>query len=191
MTTSPTGRLAHFLMVGRTVQRRVRETPGTVLPQAQLMLSETFNLAEVLPDETREAFAESYKLLFVFENYLRDFILTVLSEKDKDNWWNAVPKDVQDEVVKAEETEDRKKWMNLDSRGKLALTTLPQLIRIMDEPSNWKTYFEPLVRDKSLLQHTRLIAHTRNTVCHMTAASAEEHERIQQVVRDWFRVVAP
>jgi hypothetical protein len=193
MSRSPAGNLAHFLMVGRTAQRRVRETPETVLPQAQLMLTERFNLAEVLPDETREAFeaAESYKLLFVFENYLRDFILTVLSEKDKDNWWNAVPKDVQDEVAKAEETEDRKKWMNLDSRGKLALTTLPQLMRIMDEPDNWKTYFEPLVRDKSLLQHTRLIVHTRNTICHMTAVSAEENERIRQVVRDWFRVVAP
>jgi len=152
-----------------------------------------FNVAEVLPEETREAVqtAETFKLFFVFENYLRNFILNVLSEADQDNWWNALPQDVRDEVVKQETTEEAKRWMNLNPRGKLALTTLPQLLRIMDEPNNWKNHFEPLVRDKALIQQTRLIAHTRNTVCHMSPVTPEEHERVQQVVRDWFRVVAP
>jgi len=158
------------------------------------MISERFNVAEVLPEQSRDAVeaAETFKLFFVFENYLRDFILTVLSEADKENWWSSIPQDVQDEVEALEKTEDRKKWMNLDStRGKLELTTLPQLIRIMDENNNWKKHFEPLVGDKGLLQQTRLVVHTRNTVCHMSTVTAEEHARVKQVMRDWFRVVAP
>ena len=102
-----------------------------------------------------------------------------------------MPQDVRDEVAKQETTEEAKRWMNLNPRGKLALTTLPQLLRIMDEPNNWKDHFAPLVRDKALIQQTRLIAHARNTVCHMSQVTPEEHERVQQVVRDWFRVVAP
>ena len=185
-------RLALFLMMGQTAQRGIRSLPNTV-PQTRLLISEAFNVAEVLPVETREGFdvAETFKLFYVFENYLRDFILNVLSEADKDNWWNAVPKDVQSKVVEYENTEEIKQWMNLSPRGKLALTTLPQLLRIMDEDSNWKTHFEPLVRDKSLISQTRLIVHTRNTVCHMSPVTAEEHERVQQVMRDWFRVIAP
>jgi len=81
--------------------------------------------------------------------------------------------------------------MNLDSRGKLSLTTLPQLLSIIDDSANWKSYFEPLVRDKQLLQQSRFVVHTRNTICHMSTVTAEEHERLQQVVRDWFRVVSP
>src|SRR5690242_19819957 len=102
--------LAHFLMLGRSAQREVQQVPGTV-PHTPLMISDRFNVAEVLPDESRDAVkaAETFKLFFVFENYLRDFILTVLSEADKDNWWEAVPQDVRDEVAKLEETEDRKK----------------------------------------------------------------------------------
>lgn len=184
--------LANFLMIGRTAQRDVRTLPGTV-PKSPLMISDKFNLTELLPDECRDAVdaAETFKLFFVFENYLRDFILTVLSEADKDNWWNAVPQNVRDEVSKLEETEDKKKWMNLDSRGKLAMTTLGQLISIMEDANNWKKHFEPLVADKGLLQLTRFVVHTRNTVCHMSTVNAEEHERLKQVIRDWFRVVAP
>ncbi len=184
--------LANFLMIGRSAQRRVLTLPGTV-PRSALMISDTFNVAEVLPDECREAdgAANTFKLFFVLENYLRDFVLTVLSEADKENWWDSVPQNVRDDVLKLEETEDKKKWMNLDSRGKLAMTTLGQLISIVDDPSNWKKHFEALVGDKGLLQQTRLIVHTRNTICHMSTVSPEEHERVKQVMRDWFRVVAP
>jgi hypothetical protein len=185
-------RLALFLMVGQTAQRSIRSLPNTV-PRTRLMISNTFNLSEVLPEETHEAIdvSETFKLFYILENYLRDFILTVLSETDKDNWWNAVPKDVQDKVAESENTEDSKRWMNINPRGKLALTTLPQLLRIIEDSNNWKAHFESLVRDKALINQTRLIVHTRNTVCHMSPVSNEEHERVQQVIRDWFRVVSP
>lgn len=185
-------RLALFLMVGQTAQRSITKLPNTV-PQSRLMISDTFNAAEVLPDEAREAFsvAETFQLFYVLENYLRDFILTVLSEADKENWWDSVPKDVRDKVAEYEGTEDSKRWMNLNPRGKLALTTLPQLLRIMDEDNNWRNHFQDLVRDKALITQTRLIGHTRNTVCHMSPVTSEEHERVQQVMRDWFRVIAP
>jgi hypothetical protein len=73
----------------------------------------------VLPDETREAVmvAETFQLFYVLKNYLRDFILNVLSEAEKENWWNTVPKDVRDKVAEYEDTEESKRWMNLNPRG--------------------------------------------------------------------------
>jgi hypothetical protein len=179
-------------MLGRAARREIDAVPS-ITPQSQLLISDRFDLGEVLPQETREAFraAETYKLFFVFEQYLRDFILTVLSETDKDNWWDSVPQHIRDEVSKLEDAEDRKRWMNLDSREKLSLTTLPQLLAIIDDNSLWKSHFEPLVRDKQLIQQSRLVVHTRNTICHMSSVTSEEHERLQQVMRDWFRVIAP
>ena len=185
-------RLALFLMVGQTAQKSISNLPNTV-PQTRLMISEKFNVAEVLTEETREAIgvSETFRLFYVLENYLRDFILNVLAEADKENWWNSIPKDVQNKVAEYETTEESKRWMNLNPRGKLALTTLPQLLRIIEEDNNWKSHFERLVRDKALMNQTRLIVHTRNTICHMSPVTPEEHERVQQVMRDWFRAVAP
>jgi hypothetical protein len=185
-------RLSLFLMLGQTSQKAVSKLPDTV-PAQTLMLSDTEDLALVLPKEVRRAItaAESYKLFFVFENFIRDFVLETLSEIDPANWWDKVPKDVQDEVQKLEETEQQKQWMALDSRSKLALTTLPQLLRIMDETKNWNDVFKVIVRDKFLIQEGRGISHLRNTLCHMSDISDEEVERVKQVMRDWFRVVAP
>src|SRR6185437_13783731 len=111
--------------------------------------------------------------------FIRDFVLESLSEIGKENWWDRVPKDVQTEVEKHEQTEEQKQWMALDSRSKLALTTLPQLIRIVDDTSNWIDVFKSLVRDKLLLQEARSIAHVRNTICHMSTVSDEEVERVK------------
>jgi len=185
-------KLAHFIMIGRSVGRDV-DSLRTTVPQVPLLISNSFDISEVLPEESRDAAkaAMTYRLFFVFEAYLRDLVLTVLSEAKKEAWWEAVPSNVRDDVAKLEEHEDRKRWMNLDSRGKLSLTTLPQLLSIIDDPSNWKAYFEAVVRDKQLIQQTRLVVHTRNTVCHMSHVTDEEHERVQQVIRDWFRMVAP
>jgi hypothetical protein len=114
-----------------------------------------------------------------------------LSQIDAVNWWDKVPPDVQTEVQTMEETEHQKQWMALDSRSKLALTTLPQLLRIMDENQNWKEIFKDLVRDKFLIQEGRSISHLRNTICHMSDIPDEETDRVKQVMRDWFRVVSP
>ena len=100
-----------------------------------------------------------------------------------------MPPDVQQEIDKLEENEEIKGWMSLGSRDKSALMTYPQLLRVIDHC--WKDYFKDIVRDKALVQEARLIAHLRNTICHMTEISDEEMERTKQVMRDWFRVVSP
>jgi hypothetical protein len=100
-----------------------------------------------------------------------------------------VPGDIQTEVTKLEETEEMKSWMALGSRDKSALMTLPQLLRVIDQ--NWRGVFDEVIRDKSLVQEARLIGHLRNTICHMSVISAEELDRTRQIMRDWFRIVAP
>jgi hypothetical protein len=47
-------KLAHFLMIGRSAQRDLQLLPGTV-PRTPLMISDRFNVSEVLPDESRDA----------------------------------------------------------------------------------------------------------------------------------------
>jgi hypothetical protein len=181
---------ALYVMLGQTAERTVDSIPEIVPPDGML-ISPTFDVALSLPEEVKKATraAAVYKLFFVFENFLRSFVLSVLSETDPENWWTKVPTDVREDVEKLEATEDAKAWMALGTRDKLSLTTYNQLIAIMD--GCWKSGFEPLVRDKYLLQEARHIAHIRNAACHMTEIPEEEAARVRQVLRDWFRVVAP
>jgi hypothetical protein len=183
-------RLALFLMLGQSATAAVGKEPALVPPQA-LRLSASYELATLMPEAVRRSAeaAEPYRLFFVFEGYLREFVSGVLMSKDEVNWWESVPSDVRDEVARMEETEEAKSWMALGSRDKTALLTYPQLLRIIDHC--WKSHFEDLLRDKALVQQARLIGHLRNTICHMSTISTEELERVRQTMRDWFRRIAP
>ncbi|MBS0166268.1 MAG: hypothetical protein JSR29_09320 [Nitrospira sp.] len=183
-------RAALFVMLGQTAERTVGKIDN-VVPRESLLLSPSYDLTPLLPSHVRRASVagETYRLFFVFENFLRDFVVEVLSKDPTQTWWDKVPQNVQDEVVKLEETEEIKSWMALGSRDKSALLTYPQLLVIIEHA--WKDGFDDLVRDKGLIQEARLIGHLRNTICHMTDIPDEEADRVRQTMRDWFRVVAP
>lgn len=183
-------KLALFLLLGQSVDKVVSGL-RELAPSQSLKISETYDIAELTPDSLHRAIfaAEAYKLFFVFEEYLRDFVVDVLSKNESENWWDKIPPDIKKEVEKLEETEEAKRWMALGSRNKSSLMTYPQLIKVIDDC--WKEGFEELLRDKGLLQEARLLTHLRNTICHMSNVSEEEKERIKQTIRDWFRMVAP
>src|SRR5258707_3935097 len=131
--TNHDDKLALFMMLGRTVERLVQQDPNIVPPES-LVLSDTVDLALSLPTEVRQSSRAAlvYKLFFVFENFLRDLVLDVLSDKAGTNWWTLVPPDVQKEVEDLERVDETKQWMALASRDKLSLTTYPQLLRIVE-----------------------------------------------------------
>ncbi len=187
---SDDGRLALFLLLGKTASRAMDEHPETA-DSRPLLLSASHDLAGTVPEIVRQAStaSEAYRLFFVFESYLRDIMVRVLSSDGKTDWWEKVPPDVKAEVLKNEDTEVMKKWMALGSRDRSALMTYPQILRVIEE--NWGEPFEEMLRDKALIQEARHIAHLRNTICHMSALSEEEMERVRQVMRDWFRIVSP
>jgi hypothetical protein len=180
-----------FVMLGQTADKTISRLEN-VVPKDSLLISKDVDLALLAPDTVRKAVTASdpYKLFFFFETYLREMIVGALSQEGQDtNWYDKVPKDVRDEIVKLEATEEIKGWMSLGSRDKSALMTLPQLLKVIEE--NWKGCFDDLIRDRGLIQEARLLGHLRNTICHMSVISDEEVERIKQTMRDWFRVVAP
>lgn len=181
---------ALFLMLGQVAEKTLTKLED-IVPADSLVLSDSYDLALLVPDVVRRSAeaAEAYRLLFVFETYLREFIVEVLSKEGQETWWDKVPADVQTEVTKLEETEEVKSWMALGSRDKSALMTLPQLLKVIEH--NWKERFGDVVRDRGLVQEARLMGHLRNTICHMSTISHEELGRIRQTMRDWFRVVAP
>jgi hypothetical protein len=184
-------RLALFLLLGQSAERAIASEPTTA-PGEPLLLGPGYDIAPAIPEEARRATraAHAYRLFFVFENYLRELVVEVLTKTPgAGSWWDLVPPDVKSEVEKLETTDETKGWMALGSRDKSALMTYPQLLRVIDHC--WASGFVDLLRDKALITEGRLITHLRNTVAHMTDIPDEEIDRIRQVMRDWFRVIAP
>jgi hypothetical protein len=182
--------LALFLLLGQTAEKSLADTPS-VAPAISIPVSDTIDLALLLPEESKEglATAKAYVLFYIFEQYLRSIVQEVLTKAYPADWWDKIPVPVQEDIQKLEATEEIKNWMALGSRDRFALMTFAQLIAVIDH--NWKNDFEDLVGDKGLLHEARLIGHLRNRVAHMSPISAEEIDRIKQTIRDWLRRVSP
>lgn len=183
-------RLALFMLLGKAAQNEVVAQPE-ISTGAPLLLAEDFDLATTLVEQVSRAThaAEAYRLFFVFERYLRQLVLSVLVEQSQDTWWDNIPQNVRDDVEKLESKEASKEWMGLEAREKLALATFRQLIAIIEQL--WDSAFAEIVRDKALIHEARLIAHLRNTICHMSDVPDEEIDRVKLVMRDWFRIAPP
>src|SRR5579884_1436725 len=84
--------LALFLMLGQSAERAVRADPQLV-PAQTLPISPSIDIAESLPEVVSAAnqAAEAYRLFFVFEAYLRELIVEVLSNDPAVPWWTRSP----------------------------------------------------------------------------------------------------
>lgn len=183
-------RIALFLMLGQSAEKTIASLKDTA-PSESLHVDSAYDLATLMPENVKEALhaAEAYKLFFVFEWYLRELVVEVLTDDSGNTWWDKIPTNIQDEIKLLEKTEEAKTWMAIGSRDKSALMTYPQLLSVIDHC--WKNHFIEVIRDKVLVQEARAISHLRNTICHMTDISDEEIQRIKQTMKDWFRMVAP
>lgn len=67
---------ALFLALGQTADRTV-ETLKDIVPKDALLLSASYDLAEIVPDSVKSATraSEAYRLFFVFEQYMRELIV--------------------------------------------------------------------------------------------------------------------
>ena len=79
---------ALFLALGQTAERAV-ETVENVVPKEPLLLSASYDLAEIVPNSVRAATiaSEAYKLFFVFEEYLRQLVVEVLTQETEAKTW--------------------------------------------------------------------------------------------------------
>jgi hypothetical protein len=78
---------ALFVLIGQTAERAV-EGIDDLVPKDRLILSESYDIAPLLPKIVRRASeaAESYRLFFTFENFLREFVVEVLSKDPAVSW---------------------------------------------------------------------------------------------------------
>jgi hypothetical protein len=136
-------RLALFVLLGRTAEQLVELDPQTV-PAESLSISDTFDLSISAPAEVKKSMRAAfvYKLFFIFENYLRELILSLMSEAHKLEWWGKIDPGVQKQVAELKEKEETKLWMALEARDQLSLVTYPQLLAIME--FSWKDVFDRL-----------------------------------------------
>lgn len=126
-----------------------------------------------------------YTAIHSFENMVRQFVMTAMVEKYKEEWWEKVSNKIKGKVAKRMEDEAKLRWHGARGGSEIEYCDFGDLSSII--VTNWEI-FEPVLVDmewtKSLLA---ILERSRNVVMHGGELGLQDIERIGGNIRDWVR----
>jgi hypothetical protein len=128
-----------------------------------------------------------YRMLFVFENVLRDFLTTRLVEVKGDDWFNVcATSSMRAKVKDRKEKEEKSQWhvgRNQHPLYYLDFGDLGYLIK-----NNWDI-FKDFFDQTWILSRIDEAEKTRNVIAHTNILSSEEGQRLELYLRDVLKQI--
>lgn len=191
MSESELNKLKVFGMQNLMLEADLRnlERSGIELGHSQtLKLTETIDPelfeADILKDAMK--MANFYCIYYSFENTVRRLIGGRLEELHGPSWWEEkIPQAVREEVRK-KQAQERDTAMTIRSESPLSYTSYGELITILE--NNWTDFADTLRSRKSAVNVLSQFGALRNVIAHSCVLADDEIERLQLLIKDWFRI---
>ena len=126
-----------------------------------------------------------YRLLFVFENLIRDFVGARFSETDGENWFDVrANADMKRKVESRKTSEERNQWHIGRNEHQINYIDFGDLgLLIINHWDLFKDFFPNQAWVTSRVQEGE---RTRNVIAHTNVLAAEEGARLEMYLRDWL-----
>lgn len=130
-----------------------------------------------------------YRLLFVFENLVREFIDQRFTEEDKTtDWWDKrSTADMKKKVETRKKEEQRNLWHTGRNQHPIYYVDFGDLaLLVMNHWPDFKDYFPNQAWIVARIQETEK---SRNVIAHTNRLPEEEGARLERHLRDWIAQV--
>lgn len=145
-------------------------------------------LAQIALDDRTQAerMSEYYKVFYMLENFIRDFVASVLSAEEVEDWWATfVPERIRDGAEKAR---DRELSAGVTPRSAeyLEYTTFGELSEIIK--ANWDLFGGFFQHPRGFETVMARLNTLRGPIMHCGTLAEDEVLRLKLSVRDWFKL---
>lgn len=144
-------------------------------------------LDKILPSKILDKgkrMAESYLLIYCFENTLRIFIDQISVDKFGEDYWNKlkIPRELKDSVTSRKKSEAKNQFHSLRGDKELFYLDMDHLLKIIEQ--NWDV-FKSLFPSQDFIR-TRIseTVITRNHVAHNSWISEDDYSRVLGYYKD-------
>lgn len=144
--------------------------------------------AQIGLDLRRQAarMAEYYRIFYMLENYIRDFVNTVMAEAVGEEWWDTdVPDNIKDAARRSRERELHS-GVTPRSDENIQYITFGELMGIMS--ANWSHFAGIFPSPKGLENVMGRLNTLRGPIMHCGELAEDEVLRLKLSVRDWFNL---
>lgn len=129
-----------------------------------------------------------YRILFVFENLVREFINNTFLEVDGEAWFDTrATRQMKEKFTKRKESEERNQWHTGRSQHPLFYMDFGDLSLLII--NHWPL-FEDFFPDQAwVTSRISDCERTRNVIAHTNELPAEEVARLEMHLRDWIKQI--
>ncbi len=129
-----------------------------------------------------------YRLLFVLENVVREFVREVLEEIDKDQWFEKrASREMKKKVDDRKAAEAKNQWHAGRNAHPIYYLDFGDLALLIQ--SHWAEFKDLLPTQSWAVSRLQDAERSRNVIAHTNVLSDEEVTRLEMHVRDWVRQV--
>lgn len=129
-----------------------------------------------------------YRMLYVFENLVREFINNTLSDTDGENWFETrANKGMKDKYAKRKSDEEKNQWHTGRNEHPLFYMDFGDLSLLII--NNWEVFADFFPDQAWVTSRIRDTERTRNVIAHTNELPAEEGARLEMHLRDWIKQV--
>lgn len=132
---------------------------------------------------------EFYRIFYILENEIRDFVASVLVDTTEGDWWEkCVPEEVK-KYARQNKTKESKEGLPPRSQRMIDYTTFGHLGEIIK--GNWDE-FAGVFPNASIERLEKVIARlnlSRGPIAHSGLLPEDEVVRLKLAVRDWFALM--
>lgn len=164
---------------------RKRKVAGDSAAKQKIREALNFELLDSDLIDKAEKMSVVYSAIHAFENSVRAFVKTGLTEEHSEDWWSKVPNKIQTRVATRMNDEAKFRWHGARGGSEIEYCDFGDLSSIII--TNW-AIFEAVLNDvewvKSILS---ILERSRNIVMHGGSLDRQDIERIGMNIRDWIR----
>lgn len=133
--------------------------------------------------------ANIYLKIYLFENSIRNLILSVLKGKYGTNWWDkCVPTDTKKEVQKRISKENENRWHGKRGADPIFYTEIGDLKSIISK--NWADFKGIIKKEQEWVKlKIEEIEFSRNVIAHNNPLSNDDIQRLEVNFKDWFKQI--
>jgi hypothetical protein len=183
--------LNNFAFRGLLASEAVRELQNRGLLRPKAASSEEkkdHDLFAPVPELIRNSSAQMqryFRLLFVFENAIRDFVGARLQEADGDNWFEKrANSDMKRKVESRKQSEEKNQWHVGRNDHQIYYIDFGDLGLLII--NNWDLFKDFFPNQAWVTSRVQEGERTRNVIAHTNVLAAEEGARLEMYLRDWL-----
>jgi hypothetical protein len=131
--------------------------------------------------------ARLYAVLFCFENEIRDFIRSALSEKEGPDWQDKLPPKIKGHAESRRDAAIKDSWLEGEKADLLGFVDFGHLAQIVIY--KWDHFKDVIPTQHWLKQRMDELEKARNFIAHNRMLLPSEFQRLYMYINDWNRVI--